>query len=56
MNCPPHTTQPLPEVATFLAILTRIAEALEKQNQLTEELTTATDDIYCAIMQVRDRL
>lgn len=51
-----HTTQPLPEVATLFAILTRIAEALENKNALTEKLTTAIDDIYCAIMQVRDRL
>lgn len=47
-----HTTQPLPEVATLFAILTRIAEALENKNKLTEELANAINGVNHAIQDV----
>lgn len=48
------TTQaPSPDIA---AALIRIAEALEKQNELTESLINVADAVYSAILQVRDCL
>lgn len=46
------TTQAEVTPSDILAILTRIAQALEKQNELTEELTSAISGVSFAIQDV----